>query len=421
MKPMNGERKTLELFEKAARNVVAYKKFLKKNHLNATDISRSKDFLTIPIMNKSNYLRRYPLKELTWKGSMRHHLIFTSTSGSTGEPFYFPREKLVDNQAAWVHDLFYKYRSDSKDKSTLVIVCFGMGVWIGGILTYQAFKIMGDRGESISILTPGINKAEIFNALKKIAYNFDEVIMVGYAPFIKDIVDEAPSQGVNLRKMNVRLIFAAEAFTEGFRDYIAKKAGLKNVLLDTMNIYGSADIGAMAFETPISILMRRLAQRKPELFDSLFSSISKTPTFAQYNPEFIHFVSNNGRILLSGDSTIPLIKYDIGDHGGTMTFREVVRIFRNHGINILREAEKAGISKTILKFPFVYVYERADLSTTLYGLQIYPETVREALLTKPISTYLTGKVTLITRYDHLQNQYLEINLELQKNKNASQA
>ena len=57
------------------------------------------------------------------------------------------------------------------------------------------------------------------------------------------------------------------------------------------------------------------------------------------------------------------------------------------------------------------MFERIDLATTLYGLQVYPETIKEVLLHKRFVNSLTGKLTLITKYDSNQDQYLEINLE----------
>ena len=272
----------LKLFRLALSYVPAYKDFLKKNKLSNTQIQKITTSKNIPTTNKKDYLRKYSLEKLCWDGSIEKPLIFTSTSGSTGEPFYFPRGAQLDMQASVLHELFYRHSSKANIKDpTLVLVCFGMGVWIGGLITYQSFKIMSENGEPISILTPGINKDEIFKALKNVAPNYKNLIIVGYAPFIKDIVDEAPSRGINLKKNNPRLIFAAEAFTEKFRDYIVKKAGVNSALLDTMNIYGSADIGAMAFETPLSIFIRRLSLKNKKLFDALFNSTNKTPTLAQ--------------------------------------------------------------------------------------------------------------------------------------------
>jgi len=269
------KKKTLQLFNEAARRVPAYKKFLKKHRISPRNIRTFKDLQKVPAITKSNYLQKYTLEQLSWDGvlnsSSNNSLVFTSTSGSTGEPFYFSRNGVVDQQAAAIHELFFKNGELSPKSPTLVIVCFGMGVWVGGLITYQAFEITGRGKCPISIITPGINKAEIFKILKKLSPHFKQTILAGYPPFLKDIVDEADDRKIKLKKLNIRLLFAAEAFTENFRDYLAKKTKLDNVLLDTMNIYGSADIGAMAFETPLSILIRKIAVKNPKIFKDIFS------------------------------------------------------------------------------------------------------------------------------------------------------
>ena len=217
--------------------------------------------------------------------------------------------------------------------------------------------------------------------------------------------------------MNVRFVFAAEAFTEKFREYIVKKAGIRNAYLDTMNIYGTAEMGAMAFESPMSILVRQIAMRKQRLFAELFHQIQRTPTLAQYIPSFITFEEHQRELLLTGDNAVPLIRYAIGDHGGVFSFSEVFEKCSHHSTDLVREMRSAGLKDMLsIKLPFVYVYERVDLATTLYGLQVYPETIREVLIEKPMNKFLTGKLTLITKFDRKQNQYLEINLELKKRK-----
>ncbi len=318
-------------------------------------------------------------------------------------------------QSSVIHEIFFNENANPSRGGTLAVICFGMGVWIGGIITYQALRFMQGRGYPISIITPGINKGEIFKILSNLAPSFKEILLIGYPPFIKDILDEAPQHGIHLKRYSVRLLFAAEAFTENFRDYCARKVGMKNPLRDSMNIYGSADIGTMSFETPLSILIRRIATKKPKLFNDIFSPITKTPTLTQYIPSFISFdLSPEGEILLTGDSATPLIRYSIGDHGGVHSFAQMKAICKEHDVDLDVEAKRAGIDKLLYELPFVYVYERADLSTTLYGLQIYPETIREVLFQKPFDTILTGKCTIITKFSDDQNQYLEINIEVQK-------
>lgn len=410
-----GEKMSLDLFYKSAKEVPAYRDFLRKNNIEPTLIKTFEDFQKIPIVSKKNYLRHYKLKELHRNGKLNASMVFTSTSGSTGEPFYFSRQDAINWQYSLMHEFFLK-NGDTK-KTTLVIIGFGMGVWIGGMITFRAYEMIGLRKNyPLSLLPTGINKKEIFNALKNLAPNFDQTILIGYAPFIKDIVDEAPEMNIDLKKLNIRLAFAAEAFTENFRNYLAKKVNLKNPCIDTMNVYGTADIGAVAFETPLSILIRRLAVKKRALFKDIFSDIKKTPTLAQYFPNFVNIECIEGEILLTGNNSIPLVRYSVGDRGGIYSFDNLKTKLEKHGIDLDAEIKNAGISETVNYLPFVFVYERNDFSTTLYGVQIYPETIREILIKSPFDNFFTGKFTLMTKFDEKQNQYLEINLEQKKNK-----
>lgn len=248
--------------------------------------------------------------------------------------------------------------------------------------------------------------------MKDLAPQFSRTILAGYPPFVKDIIDEAPSRGIQLKKLNLRILTAAESYSEAFRDYLAKKAGIRNPCLDTMSVYGTADIGTMAYETPTSILVRRLAVRKKRTFGALFANIERTPTLAQYNPLFITFEAPDGNILLTGDNTIPLVRYEIGDHGGVLAYPEMKDALASTGINFEKEARRAGIWQAKTELPFVYVYERNDLSTKLYGAIIFPEPIREALQAKKLASSVTGKFTMSTRFDRNQNQFLEINIEM---------
>jgi phenylacetate-CoA ligase len=405
----------LALFHRAAQQVPAYKDFLKKHRVDPTKIKKWEDFQLVPPVHKKNYLRQYPLEKLLWPKALNSPLVWTATSGSTGEPFYFPRYELLDEQYASIIKSFWMNSSHGSFKPTLVIVAFGMGVWIGGLITYRGYEIAARKmGYPISILTPGINKKEIFNALRNLSPHFSQTILVGYAPFVKDILDSAHDEKIDLSKINLRLHFAAEAFNESVRDYLGRVGHIKDIHRDTMNIYGSAEIGAMAFETPFTILTRRTATRRnsASLFSGLFGNAKRTPTLAQYDPRYIAFEALEGEVILSGNNAIPLIRYAIGDRGGALSFKEVWDIGEEHNAELKSSLRESKLNDCLSEFPLVYVYERTDFSTTLYGLQIYPEHIREALIKSPANKWLTGKFTMATSFDKKQNQFLEINLEM---------
>jgi phenylacetate-CoA ligase len=406
----------LELFHLAAHEVPAYQKFLKKRNVDPATITDWKEFQDrVPVMSKKNYLQKNTLANLNWGGNLNKPLEFCATSGSTSEPFYFPRDDVLAQQYADILENFVANSSHGVEGPTLVIVGFGMGVWIGGIITNRAFEILSHRRNmALSILPTGINKEEIFKGLIQLAPQFRQTILVGYPPFIRDIIDEAPARGIKLKKLNLRLLFAAESFNERFRDYLAKQSGISNPCLDTLNIYGSADIGAMARETPLSILIRRLATDNQPLFEAIFSQIHKTPTLAQYDPKHISFEDVDGQLVLTGNSALPLIRYAVGDRGGVLSYSKMMKVLAASGVDIEKEVHRAGIEQTIVRHPFVFVYERVDFAVSLYGATLYPEIVKDGLVDNVVSRYLTERFTMIVRYNDQQQQYLEINLEIRK-------
>lgn len=408
-----GRRKTMRLFHLVAENVPAYRLFLHENRIDHKKVRLWSDFNKLPTINKKNYLQRYQFKDLHWAGKIRKPLIYTSTSGSSGDPVYFTRNQLLDHQYATILKDFIR-QGDTKGP-ILVIIGFAMGIWIGGLITYRAYEIVSNSSDyPLSIIAPGINKSEIVKTLKNLAPHYSQIIIVGYAPFIKEVIDEARAQKVELTS-NIRFHFAAEAISERFRDFILSSVRNKNKFGDTINIYGSADIGAMAFEGSVCIMIKKMAQRSRLLYKKIFSYISKTPTLAQYNPSHILFEEQNGELVLTGNNSIPLIRYAIGDHGGVFSYTEMEKILSGRNIDLDLEIKKSSIWRTAHRFPFVYVYERSDFSTTLYGINIYAEMVKEVFYERKIRDYSSGRFNLVTKFDNDHNQYLEINVELQKN------
>ena len=410
---------SLQLFHKTVAAVPAYRSFLSSHGFDATSVRTVDDFATIPRTTKKTYLQNAERKDLLWAEALQAPLWFCSTSGSTGEPYYFPRDDALAARGAAFAEAFLQYGSAGPGR-TLVLMAFGMGVWIGGIITLRSFEIAAAKLQTpVAFLPTGYNKEQIFKALKQLSPEFDQTILVGYPPFVKEIIDEAEHEGIDLPSLNMRLMFAAEAFTETFRNYVCEKAGVTNPLLDTLNIYGSADVGAMGYETPLSILIRQIALEDPLLYKDIFGQIEKTPTLAQYHPEFVDFEAVDGELLLTSDGVLPLVRYAIGDHGGVISYQEIEKLLHRYKIDLKAEIQKAGISHTVKKLPFVYVYERTDLSATLHGIIIYPEFIKEGLLHPELSSQLTERFSMSTKHDIDHNQFLQINLEMQKSVVAS--
>lgn len=410
-----GEVKAIELFHNMAERVPAYKKYLKSLSINHHAVKTITDFKQVPPIDKDNYLRKYPLEELCWDGSFnKEQWIISTTSGSTGEPFYFPRTKVQDKEYALTAELYLRNNFDISNKSTLYINGFAMGAWIGGVFTYQAISDIAQSGNyPLSIISPGIFKPEIIKAVKNLGNKFDQIIIGGYPPMIKDMVDDAIRLGLDWSKYNVGFIFSAEGFSEEFRSYIYRKAQLSNYYTSTLNHYGSVDLGTMAHETPLSIFIRKDLISSPRRYMNIFNDFYRLPTLAQYNPLQFYFEEVNERLYCSSYSGIPLVRYDLKDHGGVYGFDEVLELYQSDGKSLLEKINDVKLGKAIWKLPFVYVYERSDFIVKLYGANIYPETIRK-VLNKHFARQLTGKFTAAINYDEEHNQRLVINIEMKK-------
>ncbi len=89
-----GEKMALDLFKKCAARVPAYKDFLARNGVDPAGIMTMDDFSRLPITSKSNYIKQYPLEQLCLDGKIASSYLISSSSGSTGQPTYWPRSEV---------------------------------------------------------------------------------------------------------------------------------------------------------------------------------------------------------------------------------------------------------------------------------------------------------------------------------------
>ncbi|MHB1769708.1 MAG: phenylacetate--CoA ligase family protein [Minisyncoccota bacterium] len=411
-----GEQAALSLFRAISERVPAYKDFLKKYKIRPESIQTIEDFSKLPTLDKNNYLRAYPLAALSWDGKlMDEYQLYASTSGTTGEPFYFPRARKQTEQYALLAELYLRSQYKIQDRKTLYVNCFAMGAWIGGLFTYQAVERLAERGNyPLHLITPGLAKEEALKAIRKLGSLYDQVIIGGYPPYVKDLVDQGTDDGMNWKKYRVKFVFSAEGFSEKFRDYLGKAVGQDNVLRGSLNHYGTVDLGTMAYETPLAAFIRRSALGDKKFFKEFFGQTGRLPTLAQYIPEQFYFETVSGGLVCSADAGLPLIRYDLKDQGGVWKFDDAVSAVERAVPGHVHALKDAGIKDTIFRLPFVYLYERSDFTVVLYGANIYPEHIRRALEHKACSKFATGKCAIRIVESRTREPRLEVNVELKR-------
>jgi len=398
-----GEKLALRLFHRAAKEVPAYKDFLHKNNVVVKSIKTIDNFKNLPLINKENYLSQYSLNDLCWNGEIKKGGIISQSSGTTGRPYYWPRFVCNDQDTAFLHELIFKELYNSDKKATLFIVCFHLGAHVAGIITSNAIKDLIDDGMPGSLVTTGLNKKDIFNAVKDLSPYFDQTILIGYPPFLKDIIIEGEDLGINWADKKIKFLFSAESFPEEWRERLFQKIGVPNTEQGGYNIYGSADLGLMGHETPFSIRLRKHLVRGGMDRKKLGIEGTHVPGFYQCHPWQKYFEVVDQELVCTSDPGIPLIRYNTKDVG---------LIFDP---KILLEATECKRQVGDWSLPMLLVFGRSNYNATVYGVNIYPEQIREILNKQELIGMFAGRFFLKTVFVEM-NQILEIHVEVLKNK-----
>lgn len=416
----SGEKMALNTYRLMRESVPAYKKYLSNNKFKKL-ITSIDQFQLLPFTSKEGYLRPSKYEELFVNNRVDGATTVSATSGTSGEPFYVPRGAAHDDLYEQQLEILLNNQFAIKQKSTLVVLGFGLGIWIGGLFTYRALERISERGYRLSVVPAGTHKEHFLKAVKGLSEYYDQIILMGYPPFIKDVLDEGASYGIDWKKYQIKIVTAAEGYSEKFRSHLATVANIKNPVTDIVNIYGTVELGTMAHETTVSNVVRQLSLQNKSLFKELYPYATSEPTLAQYYPQLVYFeqavIDGKQELLGTGYCTsIPLVRYRFHDLGGVWSFTEVEKTLQKFGLDIYQELKKHGVSRQkIVRLPFVYVQGRSNASVSLYGIVLSPEIIRDVFYSSSVKSQLTGLFSMCIRYDRLKNQYLEVNVELSKN------
>jgi phenylacetate-coenzyme A ligase PaaK-like adenylate-forming protein len=180
----------LHLFKSVVSAVPAYRDFLVRQGIDASHIQTFADFQKLPLITKENYLRHYALPQLCRDGKLETCDAIAVSSGSTGKPTFWPRFFTDELQIATRFEQIFHDSFATDSHRTLAVICFTLGTWVGGIYTLNCCRYLASKGYPITVVAPGNNKEEIFRVIGEIGGEFDRVVLLGYPPFIKDVIDK---------------------------------------------------------------------------------------------------------------------------------------------------------------------------------------------------------------------------------------
>ena len=418
----------IKLFHDVAANVPAYKAFLTKNQINPNNIQTFEDFQKLPPLTKQNYLKCYSLADFCRDGKIANCDMIAASSGSTGKPTFWLRFFTDELAIATRFEQIFYDSFCADTKPTLAVICFALGTWVGGMFTNNCCRYLSSKGYPVTVISPGTNKTEILRVLSELSPNLEQTVLLGYPPFLKDVIDTAIAQGMDLKPHNIKFVMAGEVFSEEWRNLVGERVGSQNPSYDFASLYGTADAGVLGNETPLSICIRQFLSQNPDAARNLFGE-SRLPTLVQYDPlnRFFEVIPNSpdsnkqgierGTLLFSGDNGIPLVRYNILDNGGIITYDAMLQFLSEWGFN---PVEILSNQRGIRNLPFVFVFGRSNFTISYFGANIYPENIKVGLEQPVISDWVTGKFVMQIQEDADKNSLLSVVVELAPKIEASE-
>jgi len=399
----------LALFHRTARDVPAYGAFLAEHSIDAGSITTPADFARLPLLTKDGYLRKYPLAARCRGGDLFTSDTIALSSGSTGEPMFWPRSVADEIRIAARFEQIFRDAFSADTKRTLAVICFPLGTWVGGMFTAACCRHLAAKGYRVFTVTPGNVKAEILKVVAALAPEFEQTVLLGYPPFLKDVIDSGCAAGVRWAEHAIKIVLAGEVFTEEWRTLVAERAGMRAPLLDSASLYGTADAGVLGNETPLSIAIRRFLADRPDDARALFGE-ARLPTLVQYDPHARYFEEHEGTLVFSGDNGVPLVRYHISDQGGVVPYAQMLARIRALGFDPVRAAEEAG-ARAIHELPFVHVFGRSHFAISYFGANVFPEMVSVGLEQPAVAPFVTGKFVMEVVADAAEDLALTVAVE----------
>lgn len=371
------ERAALDSFHFAAARVPAYGDFLRTRGVDPCRVRTPADFSALPMIDKDNYLRAYPLEQLCVDGDIsRVHSVCVS-SGSTGAAIAIPISATQEQAIAAGLEQLLCARFDAGRTATLVLVTFALGTTSAGMLASQACKTIARRDAArMVVLTPGFDVDETLRMVRRFGASFEQTIVMGYPLFLDELLERGEREGLAWSALRTKVISAGEGISERWRDRVLARIGSADPG-DAPSLLGTAEAGVIGRETPSTIALRRRLAGEPALARQLFGEPGPTPMIFCYDPRARYLEAVDKELVVTARSLgAPLIRYRLHDRGGLLAPASLPKPLVGEG--------EGGL---------LYLYGRSD-AVQLCGANIYIDHVAAALADAALATTHTGRFKL---------------------------
>ena len=347
---------------------------------------------TPPWTDKKNYLKKYLYKDIICDNPNEVFSIFSS-SGTSGEPFYWPQLKNEYSNQQEILSEFLEHSFSVGENRTLAVVGLALGSWIGGEhFSWLLKNYAVNTKNSFSVFTPGCNHEEIIRIISKAEKIVDQFILFICPSAISHLMIKAEEMQISLPLKKLRFVVIGEAFPETFRENIHKALTpntKKNILY---SVYGSADTGTLGIESNYSIALRQLLKNNSH-FRNIMGIEHTVPLFFHNIARKAYLEVENNELIITKWQGVPLLRYNLHDNARLFSWKKIKKAAEKLAID--GNQKKDSLLRTIAEAPaelpdIIAIYGRADNTLILCGTNISEAVLNEAVNCSDLKDFLTG-------------------------------
>jgi len=387
-----GEWRAWLAFERARKQVPAYRAFVTEHGGVVTLHGFAPDFSRVPETTKENYVRRWSVEERCVGGRLPERgAVVDESSGTSGEPSNWVRgpEERRDGRKL----LHLGVHRVLGDRPFFVVNAFALGPWATGMNLSMAIV-------DIAVLkSTGPDVRKIENTLRLFGPGY-RYLICGYPPFLKQLVDTAT---LDWSRYDCLAAVGGEGMSEALRTY------LQRAFRQVYSSFGASDLEInIATENDFTIAFRRLLAQHPALGEALgLPDHGSLPNPLDYLIE----TNASGELVITIcrlDTTAPKLRYCIHDLGCVRRFPRVREALGAMG------ARPDELDRHWLDLPLLFHYGRSDSTVAFYGANVGIPDVQEVVFSIPELAERVNAFALVLGEDGQANKTLELAFELRE-------
>ena len=365
-----------------------------------------------PVLDKSDYIRSYPVSQLIGDDWPDTFMIFRS-SGSSGSPQYWPQLKKTHRLSKWAFRLHLEHCFEIHRRKSIAIVGLSLGSWVGGDYVSWLLKCIAmDTSYPFCVFAPGNHHDEIIEMISEVQGYVDQIILFVCPSAIGHLHLLAQERGVVLPFEKLRYIVLGEPFPESLRLSLADRAGLAAGQNFIFSVYGSADTGTLGIESPASVAIRQLLTLNRALRVEIGGE-EPVPHLFHFSAPDAYLENVAGELCVTRWQGIPLVRYNLHDAVRFFDWPTLRRnVLGSHAVRAEDEALLKVLRQASSALPSILAIPgRADRCLILCGTNLSEAMFDAAIRSEDLQPVLTGAYEARIEYE-ADRQYLSFDLEL---------